>query len=417
MAKLSSQQSEVKKLKAENARLKKAVSESSKKKTVDYKKYGGISIGRTIVIGLLVTLSAILLTAGNIFFWTGNTVVKQDRFVAATSPIVKDPVVQKTAASYTTNKIFEQVDVQSYVQQVLPPKADFLAPQLTNQLKNYTQTTLQKIYASPKFQDRWNKTMARQHERLITFAANYKGDDTISVNDIYNQAVSNLQDTKLAFLSDKKLPAHIGEITVVSAPWLPKFHNLVTHIDQWRLYTALLVVVFLALAIWLSRNRHRTVYWFSSVTVLLMLVTLLVLHTARDRILGTVDPQYQAGVQHIIQTVFHSLVLQTVTILAAAVVVGLVSWVSGSNRGAVAVRRQVGLIFGGKLHQSVFGESSNKFSDWVLKNKRLLEWLAVAILAAVMLLVRLTIKSLVIYLIILVLLVLSIEFIAGQKDH
>lgn len=256
--------------------------------------------------------------------------------------------------------------------------------------------------------------MARQHQRLIDFAASYKGDDTISINDIYNQLAASLSDTKLAFLSQKKLPDKLGSITVISAPWLPKFHNVVTHIDQWRLFTALALVLFIALALWLSHNKRRTLYWFSALSALLMLITLVVLHAVRDRVVGKADAQYQDGVRHVIQLVGHSLVLQTVTILAAAILIALIAWISGVSRSAYAVKKQVNLIFSGKLHQSIFGGSSNSLIQWLQIHKRQSEWAIVGILAAIMLLVRLTLKSLVVYVIVLALLILLVEVIAGQ---
>jgi hypothetical protein len=57
----------------------------------------------------------------------------------------------------------------------------------------------------------------------------------------------------------------------------------------------------------------------------------------------------------------------------------------------------------------LFGDGSNQFADWIGRNKRLLEWLAVSVLAILMLLVRLTLKSLILYVFALIVVVLAIE--------
>jgi uncharacterized membrane protein YozB (DUF420 family) len=275
---------------------------------------------------------------------------------------------------------------------------------------------LQKTLANPKFQDKWNEVQARQHDRLINFAAKYQGDDKISLNEIFNQLTAQLKDTKLAFLSGKKLPAQIGDITVVTAGWLPVFHNVVTHIDAWRVISISVLVVCLALAVWLSRNRRRTIYMFSLFTAVFMLVTLLALRVLREKVADSADPQYAEGVRHAVQIIFHSLLLQTVTIMLAALLIAIIAWTSGNSRRAKTLKNQISLIFSGRLHDSVFGKSSNRFVLWVQRHKRLLEWAMVVILGAVMLIVRLTLQSLLIYSLLLVILILGIEVIGGQAS-
>jgi hypothetical protein len=409
-AELKKLRAENTKLKAENARLKKKPPATVSKKTSRQP----LNIVRRIGVILLVCFAVALLTVANLLFWFGNTVVKQDRFVAATQPIIKDPEVQKAMALYTTNSIFNNIDVQQATENVLPPRADFLAPQLTQQLKTFTQATLQKALAKPALQDRWNKTTARQHERLINFARNYQGNGDISVNDVFNRLTANLSDTKLAFLADKQLPAKVGDVTVVSAPWLPPFHDLVVNIDTWRVLALILLVVCVAAAVWLSRRRRRTIYIFSLASAAMTLATLIALHFVRDAVIGKVDPQYAEAVRHIIKIVFHSLVIQTVTILLIALFISLIAWISGPSRRAMAVKRQTALLTSGKMHSQIFSQE-NKYTGWVLRNKRLVQWAAVAIVSVIMLLVRLTPLALILYALLLAVLVIIIEIIAGQE--
>ncbi len=404
--------SENAKLKAENKRLKKAVKKSSPSKDKGY----SLEIFRKIAVVLLVSLAVAVLSVGNLFFWIGNTVAKQDRFVAATQPIIKDPEVQRAIALYTTNKIFSNIDVEKITEQVLPPRADFLAPQLAGQLKGGTQSLLEKVLAKPSFQQKWNDVLARQHQRLINVATKYQGDGTISLNDVYNRLASNLKDTKLSFLSSKQLPSNIGEVTVVSAPWLPAFHNVVTHIDTWRIISVIAMVVFVALAAWLSRNRRRTIYIFSIAAASFMAGTLVALRVIRETVADKTDPQYTEAVRHVMQIVFHSLVLQTATIMAAAILVALIAWISGNSRRAKSLKKHISLLFSGKLHAALFGPKGNRFTHWVAANRRGLQWAVLIVLTLILLIARLTLGSLLAYVLLLVALILAIEVIAGSQD-
>ncbi len=418
MAAQSTTAKEIKKLRAENVSLKAEVkrlkqvsaSQPPKQKT----KNTGEWFRKAGVI-LLVSIAVITLGVGNIFFWTGNTLVKQDRFASSVQPVIQDPQVQKAMAQYVTNNLFTQVDVQAFTEQVLPPRAEFLAPQLTEQLKSQTQSTLQTILARPAFQQRWNTLVTNQHQRMITFVTKYEGDGTISLNDIYNQLSSRLADTKLSFLANKSLPANVGNINVVTVSWLPTAHNLVTKIDTWRFLAIAFLVISLVGAVWLSRYRRRTLYVFCWAGAGMMVATLIARRIAIETVSGRANPQYQDGIRSALQILLHPLAVQTVTILCALIVIGVITWISGPSRSASSIKKQVGLLLGGKLHQKLFAKE-NRITSFVSAHKRALQWSVVAILSLLMLLVRLTFQSLLVYLGIMVVLVLLIELLGGQAS-
>jgi hypothetical protein len=419
MAKKNTGISERDKLKAENARLMAENGRLERLVTMQQNSKSGHSLTpkqilRRAGVFALVSLAIALLVVGNLLFWLGNTIVKPDRFNAATTPIIKDTKVQQAMAAYTTNNIFQNVDVQKITEQALPPRADFLAPQLTAQLKSTTEKTLQAALAKPTFQEKWNNILATQHERLVNFAGKYNGDGAISINDVYNQMEASLQNSKLSFLANKKLPPKVGSITVVNAGWLPAFHNVVAHIDTWRLLSVTAFAVCAAAAVWLSRNRRKTLYTLSFAASGFMLISLLAFRMAREVIVQKVDPAYAEGVRSATQIFFHPLVLQTATILFAFVLLAFVAWVSSPSRSAAALREKVGLVLSGKLHSRLFGDDSTGVVAWVGKNKHLLEWSVVAIIAALMLLVRLTLKSLILYALLMLVSVMAIEVVAGR---
>lgn len=405
---------ELRQLEHENARLKAENDRLMHMAKPKIAKHSVLNTVRTSAVALCVLVAVVLMTVANLLFWAGNTIVKQNRFVAATQPIIKDPTVQSSLALYTTNSLFNNVDVQKITTDALPPRADFLAPQLTGQLKTFTQATLTKALAQPALQNTWNQTLAKQHDRLVTTAANYVGSGEISLQDVYNRLATNLSSTKLSFLAGKQLPANVGEVTLINASWLPVFHKVVTRIDTWRLLVVILLVVTVATAAWLSRHKRRTLYTFSLATAVMMAVTLIALHLVTGRMVGKVDPQYTEGVRHIVQIVSQSLVNQTATILTAALVVSAIVWVSGTSRWAERLKHSIDTLFGGRLHTRIFA-TENVFTHWVQSNKHLLQWGLVAIFAAVMLLVRLTLKGLIIYILSLAVTVLIIEILSGQS--
>ena len=409
-------QKENARLEAENARLSKLAArhqpaEQSRQTSQRWRPYA---------VTVLMILAVILLVLGNLFFWAGNTVVKQDRFVATTTPVIQNSQVQQAMSLYATNQIFSTVDVTQVVEQALPPRADFLAPQLAGQLKTGTRTAFQTILARPQFQTRWNAVLAKQHDRIIQYAKTYQGNGTISLNDIFQQLAANLQNTRLSFLAGKQLPPQVGNITVITATWLPVLHTVISNIDIWRSLSILGLIIFLALAIWISHNRRRTVYLFCLFSALGLAISLILLRAIRERIIDTVDPQYVGGVTQAIQILVHGLVVQTFTIIAALLVFGLITWVSGSSHSAMATKQQTQALFTGRLHALMFREE-NTVSRWVGGHRRLLEWGAVVIFIISMLSVRLTATTLIVGVLLLLIAVLIVEALSpqvrGATDH
>lgn len=415
MAKKTSSTPTLAQLKAENAKLKAENSRLSKALTSKKSGSGSLlNLARRVGIGLLLFFALFLLTFGNLVFWTGNTIVKQDRFVDATVPIIQNQEFQKTISLYTTNQIFNNIDVEQITKEALPPKAEFLAPQLTVQLQSQTNSLLYKAVSSEKFVAKWNATSAKWHDRVITYATDYTGTGEISLNDIYTQASSELESTKLSFLANKQLPAKVGDITVVNATWLPTLHRVITKIDTWRILSILLLVITLTGAVLLSRARRRTLYLFSFGAAGMMALTLIIVNVGLENIVGRVDTQYADGVRSALQILTHSLVLQTVTIMLAGVLVGFVAWISGSSKSALAVKNQGVYVLTGRLHESLLGSSTNSLVRVIQNRKRQLQWGSVIVLTLVMLLVHLTLKSLAFYATLMLLVVLIIEVIGSS---
>ena len=421
MAKTPSSKATIDKLRKENTRLEAEVARlqtlAIKPELPSAPKQRSINgIIRKVVVILCMVLAVVLLVLGNLFFWAGNTVVNQQRFDAAMAPVIKDQQVQQTLALYTTNQIFASINVQQYIAGILPPRADFLAPQLAGQVRGFTQTGLQKALATPRLQQTWNSVTSKQHQRLITFAENYQGNGTISLNDVFQQLTAGLRNTKLAFLSGKQLPSNVGSITLVTASWLPLLHDLITHIGTWRTLSIIGLIIFAGVAIWLSRKRRRTIYLLCLFASLGLVISLVILRAAREHLIDTINPAYASGVASALHIFFHGLVVQTLTIIAALIIIGFIAWISGNATSATTTKRFTRTLFTEKLHTLLFAEE-NAVTKWISSHRQLLEWCAVALFILLSLLVRLTVKTLVVLVILLLLVVFIIEIASNQAKR
>ncbi len=385
-------------LKIENIRLKARLEQKPKK-----------SPWRGLVISLCVILATIVLVAGNVLFWAGSTLTNTDRYVATVKPLLADTAVQGAIANYTTTQIFNQVDVQSAVTSVLPPRADFLAPQLTTQLQGATEKVLQKRLASDKFQATWVNANRQAHQKLLkTIKSSKTTDGVINLQDVYNRLSQALSGTKLSFLAGKTLPKNAGSITVINAPWVPKARAIVNNINWLKPLSLALLALFAAVVIWLTRNRRRMVIILASVFATSAALTLIAMQILQDKVAAHAQPAYQAAAGNAAHIILQPLAHQTVAILAFSLLVIIIAWLTGPYRWASCTVSATRQYLTTPLHKLIF-KRENGFTRWVAANGQILEWIIVAVLGFTMLLVRLSLGLVAIYGVAVLLLILIIE--------
>lgn len=402
---------QVEELARANERLK---AENSKLKTELHEHPNPFANGwRMLVIALCLAVATVVLIAGNILFWAGDTLVNNERYTETVTPLLQDQAIQQAVADYTTTELFANIDAEQFIEEALPPRAGFLAGPLTTQLQNGTEKVLREILASEKFQTIWANSNDQAHRQFIQSLKSSKGNGVIDLQHVYDQLSQSLTSTKLSFLASKQLPNNIGEIEVVNASWVPTARNVVNNIGWIKPLALFIVAVASGLAIWLSHNRRKLVIILGGLFASGMFASLIGFRIAQSIAVSKVEPVYQTAAEHAAQIISQSLITQTITLLLVSLIIMITAWITGPYRSAVVCRRRVNLLLSGKLHQALFNHGESSITLWLGRHKRLMQWLAVAGVGIVMLLVRLTPKAVIIYGIIAVILVLIIETFAA----
>lgn len=308
-----------------NAKVEKLQADMNKKNS---KKKPAKKNGKRIAIGISAALATLVLVFGNIFFWTSRTLIDTNRYVATVGPLIKQPPIQSAIAQYTTTQVFDNFNVEGFIKSSLPPKAAFLAPELTTQVKTYTQSTIKALLNNSKVQNYWYSSLQRRHAALISFSKSYTGNGSINVSDIYSQLSKRLSGTQLSFLANKQLPAKVGSIQITTVGWLPAFHNLVNNIDLYETLAFIIFFIGSGLAIYLSPRHLRMVVKLGLVYAFFMLITLLAINIMRGVLVSDVNQTYQAAVGSAYNVVLGSLVSQTVTIMIISLVISILAWIT-----------------------------------------------------------------------------------------
>jgi hypothetical protein len=327
---------------------------------------------RRSVVAVLVALSCLLVLLSTTVVWAHRTLLNTGTFVGTVGPVFQDPAVASAVAARATDELFTELNVQARLRDALPPKASFAAAPVTNATKGFVAGELTKVLTSPQFQAIWTAALTSTHQQLV---AVLRGQNTAAVSTsggyivlntvpVINQALAKVSGlasdlagkpvtlpaitsadppqqavTKLSKALGVPLPGNFGQITLVRSSDLATVQKGVKAFDRLTLVLPLVTIVLIALSLWLSVNRRRTVLQLAVGVSLLMIVERrIVIHEQGVLASAAHNPQVA---QSVLGYLLHGFFVLTAWVLGAALVVLVIAVLSGPYRWAVALRSRV----------------------------------------------------------------------------
>jgi hypothetical protein len=123
------------------------------------------TVRRASVVTLLV-VGALLAILAVVAIWLRVTLLNTDNYVKTVAPIAAEPAVQKAVADKLNTAINSKIDFDSLARQVLPDRADVLAPAIATGVQSQIRSRLNEFTASDRFQQLWTDANRRAHQRL-----------------------------------------------------------------------------------------------------------------------------------------------------------------------------------------------------------------------------------------------------------
>ncbi|MEU6826349.1 hypothetical protein ABZ921_37535 [Streptomyces atriruber] len=378
---------------------------------------------RRVTAAVLIALAAVLTVTSVIGVWGARTTLSTERWVDTVEDLPSHPKVNKAVSAYLTEQIFDQLDVEQRLSETLPERAAFLAPPVTGAVRDYVRTSISKLLATDEFQKLWNATNRSAHERIVSILEdrnkNVRAEgDTVTLNllPMVNNVLNTLED-RLPTLFGKNLdlpritsgeippglhdriekalgvtlPDDFGQVRLYDRHELGQVQEAVLLFKRavWALVIA--VPVLLALALWVSPNRRRTILQFGLWLVVAVTVLTSVLRAVRDQLLNQVQPgAYREGVRDVLWTMFEQLRERGTQLLWIGVAIALIAYLVGPGRLPVWLRRTVakgGRAFGGLVARTAHRGTGVQTRQWIRRHADVLRvgGLVVAVLVALLL--------------------------------
>ncbi|MGY0488093.1 hypothetical protein [Streptomyces sp. WG-D5] len=327
---------------------------------------------RRLIAAVLVALVAVLAVTSVVGVWGSRTTLNTDRWIATVGPLPEDPKVNAAVSSYLADEIFDQLDVEQRLQEALPPRASFLAGPVTGAVHDFMREKISQLIATDQFQDLWRATNRFAHERIVALLEKRNENvqvrgDTVTLNllPVVNNLLGALEDElpsvfgkkiDLPALSSGELPPGLHErienaigrdlpedfaqIRLYNRHELGQLQDAVLLFKRAVVGLLIGVPVLLALSLWVSPNRRRTLLQLGLWLVVTVTVLTGVLRAVRDQLLGQVpEGVYRDGLRSALWTVFETLRERGDQLLWLGVGIAVLCYLVGPGRLPSALRR------------------------------------------------------------------------------
>ena len=304
--------------------------------------------------------------------WAHRTLLNTSAFVGTVAPVFENPEVASAVAARTTDELFTELNVQARLREALPPRASFAAVPVTNATKGFVANQLTRVLTSSQFQAAWTAALTFTHQQLV---AVLRGQNTAAVSTsggyivlntvpVINQALGKVSGlasdltgkpvtlpaitsadppqqavNKLSGALGVPLPSNFGQITLVRSSDLAAVQKGVKAFDRLTLVLPLVTIALIALSLWLSLNRRRTLLQLAvGISLLTIAERRVVIHEQGALASAANNPQLA---QNVLDDLLHGFFVLTALVLGVALLVVVIAVLSGPYRWAVAIRSRV----------------------------------------------------------------------------
>jgi hypothetical protein len=339
---------------------------------------------RRFLVGFLVVVVCVLTPVALTTVWLRSTLLDNDQFVSTLAPLADDPAVQQALANRVTNALINGTDLEAKIKDALPQRAKPAAPFIAGGAQQFVQTISLDLIQSDRFQHLWDEMLRRSHSQVVAVLQG-KGSDRIStkngqivlrVGPVAQKVLAQVQQRTDLF--DNVDTTSLNQQIVLAdsedlrtAQGAVDFFNSITYI------LPIVLLVLLAIAIWLSGNRRRTILRTALGIALGMALLLTLFNLGRSAYLDALPRKVNGlEVSHAAATAVYDQVLSflrtsTRTAFVIAIIVAIAAWLSGPGRAGTRLRAA--------FHRDPTGDNVTPVGTFVNRYRNMLRVLVIAI--------------------------------------
>ncbi len=302
---------------------------------------------RSALVWTLIVLAGVLALVSSLTVWSRQQLLNTDKFTSSSAKLLANDQIRTTLSTRLVDALNQRIDVQSQLEQKLPPRAKGAAPAIAAAIENSTAQVINAFLGTARAQDIWERVNRRAHTALVNVL---EGKDAGPISTANGNVVLDLQPflqqiAQRLGVGDKlkeRAPPGSGQIVLLKSDQLGAAQTGVKILKALSSWLAFIVLALLALAIYLAHPRRRVMlevagFTLLTVGVLLLVVRRFVGNAIVDSLVKVESSKPAVHAVWLIETdLLRDLALALVLYGVVAIVAGVVA---GPSRAAVALRR------------------------------------------------------------------------------
>jgi uncharacterized membrane protein YozB (DUF420 family) len=225
--------------------------------------------GRRRIVKGLVVLGSVLAFLSVFAIWTERQALNTDDWVSTSSRLIHDQTVRSAVSDYLVDQLYENVDIEKELKDILPGDTKELAGPAAGGLRQVAGDGAEKALETATVQGLWEDANRTAHEQLLAVLEDKKEAVETSGGEVklnLGSILTNLAG-QIGFASDlaEKLPPDAAQITILRSDQLKTAQNIVTAIKGLALILSILTFAAFGLAIYLSRGGRWVTVLFSGI--------------------------------------------------------------------------------------------------------------------------------------------------------
>lgn len=301
---------------------------------------------RTLLVWALIVIGCSAAASTAVGVWARVTALDTETYVDTVAPLTQDPAVSAALAQAVVDGLFEDTNIETQIEQLLPDGIRFLAAPVGGAVRDVTVDLADSVISSAAFATTWESINRIAHTQAVALLTGrdivvltHEGQVALDLTDAASAVRTRLEEAGLGDL----LPPPRQEGATVILFGDSQLLILQVAVDILDLtYWALPILTVLALggAVLIARDRRRTWFRVGIGLAIAMAVSLLLLDLARGAVVGGIeDPITRAGIAGLWDQLLHNLTGLLAAGLALSLVIAGAAFLAGSHRWAASVRQ------------------------------------------------------------------------------
>lgn len=201
--------------------------------------------------------------------WIERQALNTPDWVSTSDKLLQDPTIRSAVAGYLVDQLYENVNVEKELKEILPGDTKELAGPVAGGLRQVGGSGAEKVLETSTAQSLWEDANRSAHEQLVSVLED-KGEAVSTENGTVSLNLGSLL-TNLASQIGigqqlaEKLPPDAGQIQILRSDQLKTAQNIATAVKGLALLLSLLTFAAFAGAIYLSRGGRWVTVLFSGI--------------------------------------------------------------------------------------------------------------------------------------------------------